>query len=57
MFGAVTTFVGAVLGGVIGRLYDGTVLPFLISIAVLGLAMLAASYWTERGKLFQEGAG
>ncbi|MDX2276610.1 MAG: multidrug effflux MFS transporter [Hyphomonadaceae bacterium] len=57
MFGAVTTFGGSVLGGFIGRLYDGTVLPFLGSIALLGLAMLAAAYWTERGKLFREGSG
>lgn len=56
MFGALTTTGGALIGGLIGRAYDGTALPFLIGITLLGLAILATIYWTERGRLFQDAA-
>lgn len=55
LFGAVTTVGGSIVGGLIARAFDGTVLPFLLGVALLGVAILAACYWTERGKLFQEG--
>jgi DHA1 family bicyclomycin/chloramphenicol resistance-like MFS transporter len=54
LYGSVTTIGGSILGGLIGRAFDGTVLPFLSGVAVLGLAMLAACYWTERGRMFQD---
>lgn len=55
LFGAVTTIGGSIIGGLIARAFDGTVLPFLIGIALLGMCILASAYWTERGRLFRDG--
>jgi DHA1 family bicyclomycin/chloramphenicol resistance-like MFS transporter len=50
-----TTMAG-LLGGVIGRFYDGTTTPIVAGFACLGIAALAAALWTEQGKLFGHGA-
>lgn len=50
IYGAVTATGGAVLGGLIARAFDGTVAPFLVGLALAGLASIAALLWTE-GKL------
>ncbi len=57
MFGAFTTVVGAVIGGLIGRAFDGTPLPFLAGMAIVGAASVAVMFWTERGKLFIDPPG
>jgi DHA1 family bicyclomycin/chloramphenicol resistance-like MFS transporter len=50
LFGAVTASGGALLGGLIARAFDGTVVPFALGLAVAGSAALAAIFWTERGR-------
>jgi DHA1 family bicyclomycin/chloramphenicol resistance-like MFS transporter len=45
------------LGGVIGRLYDGTTTPVVAGFAGLGLLALAAVLVTEKGRLFQSRGG
>lgn len=52
LFGAVTSTGGAVLGGLMARTFDGTTLPFTIALFLTGLATIAATLWTERGRLF-----
>ncbi|HET9230917.1 MAG TPA: multidrug effflux MFS transporter [Vitreimonas sp.] len=51
LFGAVTASGGALLGGLIARAFDGTVVPFALGLALAGSAALAAILWTERGRL------
>jgi DHA1 family bicyclomycin/chloramphenicol resistance-like MFS transporter len=55
LYGAVTATGGAILGGLIGQAFDGSVVPFAIGLAASGAATLLAVYWTERGKLFGVG--
>ena len=43
---------GAVLGGYIGYLYDGTSGPLALSMLACGLAGLLFVSFSERGKLF-----
>jgi len=50
MFGAVTASGGALLGGLIARAFDGTILPFTLGLAACGLGALAIVVWTERGR-------
>ena len=50
LFGAMTASGGALLGGVIARAYDGTVLPFAVGLTLAGAAALASIVWTERGR-------
>jgi DHA1 family bicyclomycin/chloramphenicol resistance-like MFS transporter len=50
-----TTMAG-LLGGVIGRFYDGTTMPIIAGFACLGLGALATALWTEKGRLFGHGA-
>jgi DHA1 family bicyclomycin/chloramphenicol resistance-like MFS transporter len=56
LFGAVTTFGGAVLGGLIARAYDGTPTPFAIGLALSGAAAVITVTLTERGRLFEAGS-
>lgn len=46
-----TTLAG-LLGGLIGRQYDGTTTPIIAGFAMLGLCALAVIIWTEHGRLF-----
>jgi DHA1 family bicyclomycin/chloramphenicol resistance-like MFS transporter len=50
LYGAITASGGALLGGLIARAFDGTVVPFALGLALAGLAALAAILWTERGR-------
>jgi DHA1 family bicyclomycin/chloramphenicol resistance-like MFS transporter len=50
--GVTGTIGGALIGLVIGQLFDGTQLPFLIGCAICGSIGLALVLWTEHGKLF-----
>jgi DHA1 family bicyclomycin/chloramphenicol resistance-like MFS transporter len=56
LFGALTASLGAVLGGAIAQLYNGTALPFIIGQAVMGACAIACLLWVERGRLFRESA-
>ena len=49
--GAYTTLVGALLGFVIGRAFNGTVIPLSIGYLALGAACLLIVLWTEKGRL------
>lgn len=49
--GVIGTIGGATIGLYIGQEFDGTALPFLIGVALSGLAGLAFVMWTERGSL------
>lgn len=55
IYGAVTATGGAIIGAIIGRAFDGTIVPFAIGLAASGAATLLAVLWTERGKLFGVG--
>ncbi len=50
VFGAITASGGALLGGLIARAFDGTVVPFALGLALAGAAALGAIAWTERGR-------
>lgn len=49
-----TTLAG-LLGGLIGRMYDGTTTPIVMGFACLGIAAFAITLWTEKGALFHPG--
>jgi DHA1 family bicyclomycin/chloramphenicol resistance-like MFS transporter len=48
--GAVSTLVALVTGTLIGRAYDGTVIPLIAGFALLGLAALLITEWAERNR-------
>lgn len=52
-YGFATTTLSAVLGGLIGRAYDGSTGPLMLGFVGLGLASLIAVAVTERGRLFR----
>jgi len=45
--GSLTTFISVVFGTLIGRAFDGTVLPLVVGFAALGLVALAVMRWAE----------
>lgn len=50
--GFVSTTGGALLGGVVGQMFNGTVQPLFAAFAVFGIVSLIAVLWAEKGKLF-----
>lgn len=52
VIGTISTAIGALIGAVIDSAFDGTVLPFCIGLAGLGIASLVLVVWVERGRLF-----
>ena len=52
--GFVMTGLGAILGGVVGQMYDGTVQPLLLGFLCYSSAVLAIVLITERGQLLQQ---
>lgn len=42
---------GALIGGVIGQLYDGTIIPMATGFLILAIVGIIAAYWAERGSL------
>ncbi|MGJ3263923.1 MAG: multidrug effflux MFS transporter [Salinarimonas sp.] len=55
VFGSVTTLLAAVIGGVVGRAFDGTVVPLFAGWVLLGLVALVTIAVTEKGRLFGRG--
>jgi DHA1 family bicyclomycin/chloramphenicol resistance-like MFS transporter len=53
LVGFTQTFLGAVLGSLVGQAYDGTAVPLTAGFALLGLATLAIVAVTERGRLMR----
>jgi DHA1 family bicyclomycin/chloramphenicol resistance-like MFS transporter len=51
-----TTLAG-LLGGLIGRAYDGSTAPIVAGFAALAAAALAVVLWTEKGRLFRAPGG
>jgi DHA1 family bicyclomycin/chloramphenicol resistance-like MFS transporter len=50
LFGAVTASGGALIGGLIAREFNGTVLPFALGLVMAGAAALVTILATERGR-------
>jgi len=50
--GFVSTTGGALAGGAVGQMFDGTVLPLFGGFALFGALTIAATLWAEGGKLF-----
>ncbi|MGH1481673.1 MAG: multidrug effflux MFS transporter [Geminicoccales bacterium] len=50
MIGTLTTFMSVLLGGFIGSIYDGTIIPITGGFAVLGLLSLIAMLLAERSR-------
>ena len=48
LIGSFTSLVSMLLGGLIGQLYDGTLLPLVGGFALLALASLGAMNWADR---------
>lgn len=52
--GAVGVLFGAIIGGMIGQMYDGTTLPLSLGFLVCDCLALICVFITERGRLFNE---
>ena len=53
--GFVTTVGGALLGFLVGQLFNGTVVPLTLGFAGYGVLALLVVIYTEKGRLFQRG--
>jgi MFS transporter, DHA1 family, multidrug resistance protein len=53
VIGAVQVAVGALLGSLLDRAFDGTIVPLAFGFLGYGLVALALIVWAERGRLFQ----
>ena len=51
-YGFATTTLSAMIGGYIGRQYDGTAAPLIVGQVCVGLLAIGIVRWTERGRLF-----
>lgn len=49
VIGAMTTFISAGCGAVIGHAFQGTILPLAIGFAILGLLSLIVTRWADKG--------
>ena len=50
--GFVSTTGGALIGGAVGQLFNGTVQPLFAGFTIFGAVTIMAVLWAERGKLF-----
>jgi DHA1 family bicyclomycin/chloramphenicol resistance-like MFS transporter len=50
--GFVSTTGGAILGGTVGQMFDGTIRPLFAGFALFGALTILAVLWAEEGKLF-----
>lgn len=53
--GGFTTLLSSLLGFLVGRAFDGTVLPLSLGYLVLGALALVFVLWAEKGRLFAHG--
>ncbi len=53
LVGSISTLISLPFGWLIGRMFDGTVLPLVGGFCALGLAALIAACWTERALPFR----
>jgi len=53
VIGMVSIAGGALLGSLLDRAFDGSVIPISTGFLLAGLASLAITLWSERGRLFQ----
>ena len=53
-YGFATTTVSGLLGGLIGRFYDGSTTPLLVGYVALGSAAIVIVAVVERGRLFRD---
>ena len=52
VIGFLQTFIGGVLGAVVGQAYDGTVLPLCAAFVILSLASFGVVMWADPKRLF-----
>ena len=52
VIGVITFTGGAILGGIVGHAFDGTLVPLAIGFTGFAWVALAIVLWTERGRLF-----
>ncbi len=57
LIGVVTFTGGAALGAVVGRFFDGTLVPLALGFAIFGYLSILVVVWTDRGRLFRRSAG
>jgi DHA1 family bicyclomycin/chloramphenicol resistance-like MFS transporter len=50
--GFVSTTGGALIGGAVGQMFNGTVQPLFAGFTIFGAVSIAAVLWAEKGKLF-----
>ena len=56
VLGSMQTLGGSIIGGVVGYLYDGSLIPLLAGFTLLALGALVATWIAEGGQLFRETA-
>jgi DHA1 family bicyclomycin/chloramphenicol resistance-like MFS transporter len=49
---SISTTIGALLGGLVGQMFDGTAQPLIGGFTVFGALAIVSTLWAERGKLF-----
>jgi len=52
--GSLSTLISVALGGFIGYLFNGTVVPLISGFAILGVVTLSLIVWAERGRIAEE---
>lgn len=52
VIGAVQIAVGALLGALLDRAFDGTIRPLAFGFLLYGLVALGLVFWGERGRMF-----
>src|SRR5690606_25376024 len=57
VIGTVSTAGGALLGALLDRTFDGTVLPFFGGYLVFGVLALGTTVWAENGRLRRPATG
>lgn len=56
LIGVVTLTIANILAGLVGRAYDGTVMPLACAFGLGGLAAAVVVFWTEQGRVFRNTA-
>lgn len=53
VIGSITTLISLALGTLIGRLFDGTVLPMIMGFTLMGCLSIVVTSWADRGQAAQ----